>query len=378
METLTQQSTPGMKRVLVFNFFAGVMERGIPLYTQNLAECMRRVGIEPVELRCPAWLRRWPRPALNVAFVLFEQIVAPVLGLLRGCSLAVYPYNSVSLVDSLLGRAVLVVHDLIPNRRHNLAARYICVTQTVHRRIGGRICAASEHTLTHLRRLAAFKRCSLALWSNPFYSFQSANAWRTVSPRDSGGPPRVLLCSGMGRYKDYSGALRLFARSAALQGAELRVMGFGDDASLALRRVQRLPPDVRRRITVLPRLTLKDLITEYVACDVVWVHSKKEGFGRCVVEGRLSGRPVVASDIGAFRKFASFGVHLYRKETFDSFVSRALEHGPTFCLSPIAYHAPLEAAVSQVVGAYSRARVERSAQLTSFCRAASRRMRNVA
>ena len=349
-----------MKRVLVFNFFAGVMERGIPLYAQNLAECMRRVGIEPVELRCPVWLRRWPRPALNVAFVLFEQIVAPVLGLLRGCSLAVYPYNSVSIVDSLLGRAVLVVHDLIPNRRHNLAARYICVTQTVHRRIGGPICAASEHTLTHLRRLAAFKRCPLALWSNPFYSFQSANAWRTVSPRDSGGPPRVLLCSGMGRYKDYSGALRLFARSAALRGAELRVMGFGDDASLALRRVQRLPPDVRRRITVLPRLTLKDLITEYVACDVVWVHSKKEGFGRCVVEGRLSGRPVVASDIGAFRKFASFGVHLYRKEAFDSVVSRALEHGPTFCLSPIAYHAPLEAAVSQVVGTYSRGRWRKS------------------
>jgi hypothetical protein len=52
-----------MKRVLVFNFFAGVMERGIPLYAQNLAECMRRVGLVPVELRCPAWLRRWPRPA---------------------------------------------------------------------------------------------------------------------------------------------------------------------------------------------------------------------------------------------------------------------------------------------------------------------------
>ena len=169
-----------------------------------------------------------------------------------------------------------MVHDLIPNRRHNLAARYICVTQTAHRWIGGQVCAASEHTLTHLRRLAAFKRCRLALWSNPFYSFESTIAWRAVSPRDSGGPPRVLLCSGMGRYKDYSGALRLFARSAALRGAELRVMGFGDDASLALRRVQRLPPDVKRRITVLPRLTLKELITEYVACDVVWVHSRRK------------------------------------------------------------------------------------------------------
>jgi len=344
-----------MKRVLVFNFFAGVMERGIPLYARNLAECMRRVGIEAVELRCPAWLRRSPRPVRNVAFVLFEQIVAPAVGLLRGCSLVVYPYNSASIVDSLLGRAVLVVHDLIPNRRHNLAARYICVTQTVHRRVGRPVCAASEHTLTHLRRLAAFKRCSLALWLNPFYSFESALARRVeVVPRDTGAPPRVLLCSGLGRYKDYTGALRLFVRSAALSGAELRVMGFGDDAPLALRRVHRLPADVRQRITVLPRLTLKDLISEYAASDVVWVHSRKEGFGRSIVEGRLSGRPVVASNIGAFRKFAPFGVQLYGKDAFDAVVSRALAHEPTPTLSAGAYHAPLEAAVSQVVGSYSR------------------------
>jgi glycosyltransferase involved in cell wall biosynthesis len=344
-----------MKRVLVFNFFAGVMERGIPLYAQNLAECMRRVGLEPVELRCPVWLRRWPRPARNVAFVLFEQIVAPLLGRLRGCSLAVYPYNSVSIVDSLLGRGVLVVHDLIPNRRHNLAARYICATQAAHRRIGGRVCAASEHTLTHLRRLAAFKRCSLALWLNPFYSFESALGRRAAYlPRPDGRPPRVLLCSGLGRYKDYGGALRLFRRSAALRGAELRVLGFGENSSLAMRRVLRLPSDVRRRITVLPRLTLKDLISEYMDSDVVWVHSQKEGFGRCIVEGRLTGRPVVASDIGAFRKFESFGVHLYRKGAFDAVVSRALEHEPTTSFSAVAYHAPLEAAVRQVVRGHSR------------------------
>lgn len=344
-----------MKRVLVFNFFAGVMERGIPLYAHNLAECMRRVGMEPIELRCPGWLRRWPRPARNVAFVLFEQVVAPLVGWLRGCALAVYPYNSVSVVDSLLGRAVLVVHDLIPNRRHNLAGRYICVTQTVHRFIGGRVCAASDHTLTHLRRLGAFKRCALALWSNPFYSFESALAWRASSvPRVEGDPPRVLLCSGLGRYKDYSGALRLFRRSTALRGAELRVMGFGDHAPLALRRVHRLPLDVRRRITVLPRLSLKELIAEYAASDVVWVHSKKEGFGRCVVEARLSGRPVVVSDIGAFRRFTSFGVHVYRNKGFDAAVARAFAHGPRHRLNSTAYHAPLEAAVSEVVEAHAR------------------------
>jgi len=348
-----------MNRVLVFNFFGGVIERGIPLYAQNLTECMRRVGMEPVELRCPTWLRRLPRPVRNFAFVIFEQIVAPVVRVVRGCSLTVYPYNSVGIVDSLLGRSVLVVHDFISNRRHNVAARYICVTQTLYRALGGPICAASTHTLTHLRRLPAFKRCSLALWANPFYSFEAALAGRaSAAPREAGGRLRVLLCSGMGRYKDYSGALRLFLHSPALRDAELRVLGFGDDAPLALRRVQRLPPDVRGRITVLGRLSLKELIAEYASSDIVWVHSQKEGFGRCIVEGRLAGRPVVATDIGAFRTFAPLGVHLYRddrEESFDAAVASALERDPAFRYCTVEYHAPLEAAVTEVVEAYSRA-----------------------
>lgn len=344
-----------MTRVLVFNFFAGVIERGIPLYTQNIAESMRRVGIEPVELRCPRWLRRAPRMVRNVAFVVFEQIVAPAMRVLRRCSITIYPYNSAGILDAVLGRSVLVVHDLIPNRRGNLAARYICVTQTVHRLLGGPVCAASEHTLSHLRRLRAFKRCSLGLWSNPFYSFEAAIAWRARSvPRRDGGPPRVLLCSGLGSNKDYGGALSLFVQSRVLDGAELRVLGFGDDAPIAMRRLRRLPDSVAARVKVLPRLTLKELITEYVSSDLVWVHSQKEGFGRCIVEGRLSGRPVVASNIGAFRRLSNLGVHLYRDGGFDETVARALDAGVSACLSTIAYHAPLEAAVSQVVGSYSR------------------------
>ena len=79
--------------------------------------------------------------------------------------------------------------------------------------------------------------------------------------------------------------------------------------------------------------------------------SLDRGFGRCIVEGRLCGRPVVASDIGAFRKFASLGVQLYGPGELDAAMSRALERGPTSNMSPVAYHAPLEAAVSEVMGA---------------------------
>lgn len=345
-----------MKRVLVFNYFAGVMDRGIPVYAQDIATCMRRLGFEVIELRCPRLLRRAPCVLLNLMFVFFEQIVAPVTRLLRQCSLTVYPYNSAGVIDAVLGRSVLVIHDLIPNHRSNtrLAARYIRFTQAVHRRLGRPICSASSHTLAQLHRLPAFHRCDLRLWTNPFYSFaELLGNHEPTEPDPSPRPLRVLLCSGMGPFKDYAGALKLFRKSKRLADAELRILGFGDDAPLAVRRLRRMPPELQSRIRVLPRLSLADVVREYTSADLIWVHSRKEGFGRCVIEGLLSGRAVIASDIGAFRKLLGTGVTLYGKNGFDAAVDRALSRTETTNLTFEDYHLPLEHAVREVLQRYA-------------------------
>lgn len=346
-----------MPRVLIFNFFGDVMHRGIPLYAADIAEAMRRVGIEPIELRCPRWFRRAPRSIRNVLFAFYEQIVAPIARLVRGCSLTVYPYNSAGIVDALLGRSVLVIHDLISNNLENrsAAAVYIRVTQQIHRQLGRRICAASPLTLDQLRRIAAFKRCTLHLWSNAFYSFEAAlnrsGHLETTESHEARDPrrPRVMLCSGLGPNKDYGGALKLFAASAVLADAELHVVGFGRDASVARRRLQRFPDAVARRVIVHDSLEVEDLVEEYRAADMVWVHSRNEGFGRSLMEGRLSGKPVVATDIRAFRKHVAPGVYLYADADFDEVVLRALTADAPPALSTVAYHAELEASVSEVV-----------------------------
>ena len=342
-----------MTRVLVFNFFGGVMDRGIPLYAQDIAECMRRIGLEPLELRCPRWLRPFPRLLRNLAFVVFEQLVAPAMRALRGCELTVYPYNSAGIVDAAMGRSVVVIHDLISNGRGNgaLAARYIRCTQAFHRALARPVCAASAHTLEQLRRLPAFRRCALHLWPNPFYAFEAALS-RRQEPAQPGlhGRLRVLLCSGAGPNKDYAGALLHFRHSRVLEGAELRVVGFGDDANLARRQVNALPAPVRGRIVVLPRLSLDELAAEYAASDLVWVHTHKEGFGRFVVEATMSGRPVLASNIRAFRRLVQPGVHLYRRDQFDAAAAQAVSVQLAPRPGAAASHAPLEAAVREVVG----------------------------
>lgn len=354
--SLFRRSPRHMKRVLIFNFFGGVMDRGIPVYAQDITTCIRRLGMEAIELRCPRSLQRAPRVLQNLMFVFFEQVVAPSMRLLRRCSLTVYPYNSAGVIDAALGRSVLVIHDLISNHRGNtrLAARYIRATQAVHRMLSRPVCSASSHTLAQLHRLPAFHGCALRLWSNPFYSFEAALADQKREVSDhSRRPLRVLLGSGMGRNKDYAGALKLFRKSKLLAEAELHILGFGDDAALAKRRLGRMPDHLQRRIRVLPRLSLAGVVHEYTTADLIWVHSRKEGFGRCVVEGLLSGQAVVASDIGAFRELLGTGVYLYGKNGFDASIALALSQRGLAAMTFENYHVPLEAAVREVIAEYS-------------------------
>ena len=44
----------------------------------------------------------------------------------------------------------------------------------------------------------------------------------------------------------------------------------------------------------------------------MWVHSLREGFGRCVVEGRLAGSRVVCTDIPEFAGLCDGDVYLYK------------------------------------------------------------------
>jgi glycosyltransferase involved in cell wall biosynthesis len=341
-------------RVLVFNFFNGIKERGIPLYARELQTCFERIGIGHVEIACPRWARRLHPGVLNLLFVVFEQVVAPLMALWRGCRVTVYPYNSCSVIDALLGRSVMVVHDLIPNQRasRGLAAAYIRATQIVHCSLRRPVCAVSENTLKTLRRLDRYARCPLYLWSNPFYAFEAAVA-RLAGEAPLPRPQRILLCSGLGPNKDFGGALQLFQLSAALHDAELRVVGFGKDAFLARRRLERLPCSLTSRITVLELLSIDELAREYRDCDLVWVHSKKEGFGRPVVEARISGRCVLASNISAFRQLKRLGcTSVYRQESFANLLTDHLG-APLRCqcgpLSAAALHRQLEEAVITVL-----------------------------
>jgi glycosyltransferase involved in cell wall biosynthesis len=354
-----QSTRKQVVRVLVFNFFSGIKHRGIPLYTREIAECMRRVGVQPVELVGPPWLRRWPALVQNVMFVLFEQLVAPAIRVLRGCSFTFYPYNSAGIIDAVLGRSAVAVHDLISNNRRafGLAARYVRVTQRVHVALRRPVCAVSDITMAQIQRMPRFAGCRIYAWHNPFYTFEATvdRQAHECLPQPEGRPPSVLLCTGIGLNKDFRGAIRLFCESSALGNVHLRILGFGDEARFARRYLEQVPPDVRQRIIVLERIPLRELVSEYLGADVIWVHSAREGFGRNVAEGRICGRPVVASNIAAFRRLTWMSVRLYRRDEFERVLAQTLgealreRSAPLKRVSPARHHAELEQAVRDLV-----------------------------
>jgi glycosyltransferase involved in cell wall biosynthesis len=325
----TDTPEPTEVRVLVFNFFAGLKPRGIPVYARELEVCFQRIGVSHRELRGPRWLSAFPSMLQNICFVFFEQVLAPLLSAWWRCSLTVYPYNSGGVLDALAGKSVMVIHDLIPNRRssRSLAARYIQVCQAWHAWLGRPIATVSRHTMKQLERIGRFRRCEKYLWSNPFYAFEAALA-RPQPPRcrtTAATATTVLLCSGIGPNKDYRGALRLLRGLSPGDRMVVRVLGFGDDARLAERAIKSLPEAWRDRVTVLPRLSLDEAVGEFLGSDLVWVHSRAEGFGRPVMEARMCGKPVLASDIGAFRQMRRFQyVHLYRDGDFETALQAAL------------------------------------------------------
>ncbi len=63
------------------------------------------------------------------------------------------------------------------------------------------------------------------------------------------------------------------------------------------------------------QLSDRQVAAEYLKHESVWVHALREGFGRCVVEGRHAGSRVLCTGIPEFAGLRDDDVSLYRNPT---------------------------------------------------------------
>jgi glycosyltransferase involved in cell wall biosynthesis len=295
--------------ILVNDFIGGVLDRGIPLYVRNLIYGLREEGFRVTVVRAPAAFRKLPRSAFYAVSVMMEQLVLPIVGRVRRADMTIYPYNTMAIADMLSRRGRIVVHDLeLLNRSRFSPQRLYCsvIYAALKRR------AYPVFTIANLIREKIAARdilgaAPITLLPNTFYVFE--DLLREVTPAMPGARS-LLLCTGSTENKDLASLVSAHLPTALADGFRVSILGLHKKNDAALLAPLRAYLD-SGQLRLCGQLSDAEVAGEYLSHQITWVHSRREGFGRCLVEGRLAGRPVVCSAIPEFLSLRDDGVHFY-------------------------------------------------------------------
>ena len=293
-------------RVLINDFIGGALDRGIPLYVRNLIEGLRDEGLDVRVVRAPAIFRKLPRGVLYLIAVLVEQTLLPAIGFLLRADVTIYPYNSVAVIDLLTRRGRIVVHDLEQlNRPPSFSKLYYLFCYRAVKWFNAPLFTISDITRARLTQSGLFGGGPVTLLPNTFYAFE-----RLPRRRRRGATLRSYCAPARRRTRtskqSWPNTCRVFwQRAIALPSSELH-------KAADMAKLQPVAAFMTSgQLQVCGRLSDQEVARAYRAHAVVWVHSLREGFGRCVVEGRLAGAPVLATDIAEFAELLDGDVYLY-------------------------------------------------------------------
>jgi hypothetical protein len=190
----------------------------------------------------------------------------------------------------------------------------------------------SELTRQRLIASRLFGDGPVTLLPNTFYAFERLVRAEAV---DREGAASILLCTGSTANKDLETVIADYLPGVFAQGYRVSIVGLhkiSDTPRLAVLESSIASGQLR----VCGRLSDREVAREYRAHQIVWVHSLREGFGRCVVEGRLAGCRVICTDIPEFTGLRDGDVYLYADAAeFMTVLDRLVDMaGP-----PVAYEA---------------------------------------
>jgi hypothetical protein len=294
--------------VLVNDFIGGFLDRGMPLYVRNLIDGLKQEGFRVSVVRAPRFLRVLPRNVFYMISVAVEQTALPVIGFFKRSDVTLYPYNSVAVIDLLTHRGRIVVHDLEQlNRGMSPSKLYYLMCYRALKWLKAPVFTISKLSRERLRASGRFGDCAIAILPNTFYAFENLLAAGTTS-RDSG--PSLLLCTGSTANKDLETVVRDYLPKVLAAGIPVSVLGLHKTTDAG--KLAPLDSFVKSgKLQLYGQLSDAEVAEEYRKHPLIWVHSLREGFGRCVVEGRLAGARVICSEIPEFAELRDHDVYMY-------------------------------------------------------------------
>ncbi|MGC6076271.1 glycosyltransferase [Citrobacter sp. wls757] len=304
-----------MKKVLLFNFYKGILYRGIPIYSSNLAFALQQKGCIVKEWSCPTYFSKLPRIIIDLIFIFSEQVIIPIIFLFGQYDKVIYPYNSCSVLSVFTNKSLLIIHDFIPNKKNkkkiSLSGLYIVITQRIHALFRRDVAFVSATTKRIGMNVVWLKNCRLYLFPNSFYSLEKRLLEADFQNNSNYG--YITLISGNGENKEFTKAIDLWKSCDACKSQQLEVIGLGGHIEWAQDIVKTFELE---NVKILPVLSDDELIFKIKNSLLIWAHSTHEGFGRPVIEGRICGKNVLASNISAFREHKDDYVFLYNEHSF--------------------------------------------------------------
>jgi glycosyltransferase involved in cell wall biosynthesis len=296
-------------RILVNDFIGGVLDRGIPLYVRNLIDGLREEGFQVSVVRAPALCRLLPRNLFYMIAVMVEQIILPLIGFLSRSDLTIYPYNSIALIDVFTRRGRIVVHDLEQlDRPSSFSKSYYLMCYRALKSRNAPVFTASDISRLRIIKSGLFGDGTISILPNTFSAFE--RLVRAEAPERKPATS-ILLSTGSTANKDLETLVADYLPKALAQGYRITIFGLHKSSDKPkLRLLRRFVAS--GQISLRGRLSDAAVAREYRSHAVVWVHSLREGFGRCVVEGRLAGSRVICTDIPEVAGLCDGEVYLYR------------------------------------------------------------------
>jgi len=293
--------------ILINDFIGGALDRGIPLYVRNLIDGLREEGFRISVVRAPAFCRKLPRNLFYLIAILVEQTILPAIGFCRRADLTIYPYNSVAIADLLTGRGRIVAHDLEQlNRPLSFSKLYYLACYRAVKWRDAPVFTISEISRLRLIESGRFGHGPIVILPNTFYAFE-----RLVGAERPQRPAAILLCTGSTANKDLETLVAEYLPKALARRYRISILGLHKSGDVS--RLQSLSRFITAgQLRLCGRLSDRQVAREYRSHSIVWVHSLREGFGRCVVEGRLAGSRVIASAIPEFAGLRDGEVCLYK------------------------------------------------------------------
>lgn len=157
-----------------------------------------------------------------------------------------------------------------------------------------RITVISEFTKMEVEKILPFVKKKIRVIHNPVDEIFEFETYHFNNEK-----PRILLLG----TKDNKNLVRIFE---SLKGINCDILVIGQPTDEQLNLIQNLQLNVTFKFN----LTQKEVVAEYIACDLLCFASIYEGFGMPIIEAQAVGRPVLTSNLGAMKEVAIDSAYL--------------------------------------------------------------------